>query len=107
MVAAPIARAPPLAVLPACWGWWRWLGVALQTLEEWPCHSEPSERLGKTGCSLGQTKAADSELFHIRLAVCGDFLRPRPSPLEAAAESGLEAGERVAGWLREQDGGVA
>ena len=39
--------------------------------------------------------------------MCGDFLRPRPSPLEAAAESGLEAGERVAGWLREQDGGVA
>ena len=46
-------------------------------------------------------------IYLSRLAVCGDFLRPRPSPLEAAAESGLEAGERVAGWLREQDGGVA
>ena len=31
-----------------------------------------------------------------RLAVCGDFLREHPSPAEAAAASGLQAGERIA-----------
>ena len=62
---------------------------------------------GFPGTTLGIDEPCVS-LEPWRLAVCGDFLRPRPSPLEAAAESGLEAGERVAGWLREQvDGGIA
>jgi len=34
-----------------------------------------------------------------RLAVCGDFLRDYPSPAEAAAVSGMEAGERLASWF--------
>ena len=34
-----------------------------------------------------------------RLAICGDFLRSHPSPIEAAAMSGMEAGERVASWF--------
>ena len=34
-----------------------------------------------------------------RLAIAGEYLRTRSSPLEAAACSGLEAGERVASWF--------
>jgi len=34
-----------------------------------------------------------------RMAVCGDFVRTRGSPVEAAALSGLEAGERVGSWF--------
>ena len=34
-----------------------------------------------------------------RFAVCGDFLKEHTSPIEAAALSGLEAGERVAALL--------
>lgn len=38
-----------------------------------------------------------------RLAIAGDFVRSHPSPAEAAAHSGLDAGERVASWFA--DGG--
>jgi len=34
-----------------------------------------------------------------RLAIAGDFLRDLPSPVEAAASSGLAAGEKVASWF--------
>lgn len=34
-----------------------------------------------------------------RLAICGDFIRSSPSPIEAAVLSGLEAGERMVSWL--------
>ena len=34
------------------------------------------------------------------LAIAGDFVRRRGCSIEAAALSGLEAGERVAQWLR-------
>ena len=50
----------------------------------------------------GKTLGIDEECVSLepwRLAVCGDFLRMRSSPLEAAAESGLAAGERVASWF--------
>lgn len=56
---------------------------------------------GLAGKTLGLDEACVS-LEPWRLAVCGDFLHARPSPLEAAAESGLAAGERVASWWREE-----
>lgn len=34
-----------------------------------------------------------------RLAVAGDYLQDHASPIEAAAVSGLDAGERVASWM--------
>ena len=34
-----------------------------------------------------------------RLAIAGDFLRSHHCPAEAAAQSGLAAGERVASWF--------
>ena len=34
-----------------------------------------------------------------RLAICGDFVRDHPSPIEAAALSGLDAGESVAAFF--------
>jgi predicted NAD/FAD-dependent oxidoreductase len=34
-----------------------------------------------------------------RLAICGDFVRAAACPVEAAALSGLEAGDRVAAVL--------
>ncbi|KAL1525591.1 hypothetical protein AB1Y20_020445 [Prymnesium parvum] len=34
-----------------------------------------------------------------RLAICGDFVRDHPSPVESAARSGLAAGERVAAFF--------
>ena len=34
-----------------------------------------------------------------RLAIAGDFLADRASPVEAAALSGMEAGERIAKWF--------
>eukprot|EP00928_Gymnodinium_smaydae_P039363 TRINITY_DN26906_c0_g1_i1.p1 TRINITY_DN26906_c0_g1~~TRINITY_DN26906_c0_g1_i1.p1 ORF type:complete len:448 (-),score=115.03 TRINITY_DN26906_c0_g1_i1:73-1416(-) len=34
-----------------------------------------------------------------RLAICGDFVSTQGSPIEAAALSGMSAGERVASWL--------
>lgn len=52
----------------------------------------------------GKTLGVDEECISLepwRFAVCGDFLRVRSSPLEAAAESGLAAGERVATWFSE------
>lgn len=37
-----------------------------------------------------------------RLAICGDFVRDHPSPLEAAVLSGMDAGERVISWFSDQ-----
>ena len=34
-----------------------------------------------------------------RIAIAGDFVRPQETPLEAAALSGLQAGERIAAML--------
>jgi predicted NAD/FAD-dependent oxidoreductase len=38
-------------------------------------------------------------LERFALAVCGDFVRRHACPVEAAALSGLDAGERVGAWL--------
>jgi hypothetical protein len=37
-----------------------------------------------------------------KVAICGDFIRQYDSPVEAAAMSGLEAGERVGSWFATQ-----
>jgi predicted NAD/FAD-dependent oxidoreductase len=53
---------------------------------------------GFAGGSLGLKEDCVS-LQQWRVAICGDFLKDNPSPAEAAALSGMEAGERVASWF--------
>ena len=40
-----------------------------------------------------------------RVAIAGEWVRRHGSPAEAAALSGLEAGERVASWFVDEPGG--
>ena len=49
------------------------------------------------GWSRGAEHAVVLEPY--RLAICGDFVRAAACPVEAAALSGLEAGDRVAAVL--------
>ena len=51
------------------------------------------------GWSMQEENCVALEPF--RLAISGDFVRRHCCPIEAAALSGLEAGERVGSWLRQ------
>jgi predicted NAD/FAD-dependent oxidoreductase len=61
-----------------------------------------AKRWGASFCSKGLKLKEDSvTLAPWRLSICGDYLSEHSTPLEAAALSGLEAGERTASLFAE------
>jgi predicted NAD/FAD-dependent oxidoreductase len=61
-----------------------------------------AKRWGASFCSKGLNLKEDSvTLAPWRLSICGDYLSEHGTPLEAAALSGLEAGERTASLFAE------
>jgi predicted NAD/FAD-dependent oxidoreductase len=61
-----------------------------------------AKRWGAAFCSKGLNLKEDSvTLAAWRLSICGDYLSEHGTPLEAAALSGLEAGERTASLFAE------
>jgi hypothetical protein len=61
-----------------------------------------AKRWGASFCSKGLNLKEDSvTLAPWRLSICGDYLSEHSTPLEAAALSGLEAGERTASLFAE------
>jgi predicted NAD/FAD-dependent oxidoreductase len=61
-----------------------------------------AKRWGAAFCSKGLSLKEDSvTLAPWRLSICGDYLSEHSTPLEAAALSGLEAGERTASLFAE------
>lgn len=70
-----------------------------------PCASASTAKRWGSAFTVGNLESwsrfeeESVSLAPYKLAICGDFIRGHPCPIEAAALSGMEAGERVGAWF--------
>lgn len=101
-------RAPRTVMAPTPFTFARSLTAAFRTLALQAPLAAAAKRWGAAfadgSCELREGAVG---LEPWRVAIAGDYLQRQPSPVEAAASSGLEAGERVASWFQSDPEGEA